>query len=156
MLELNMKQNELLALQSHLKQISNGYHDSLAPATRARLLSAARQAARSSYSISPFSQTLPRALAVAAVLVVLALPALQMRQQPAGVAATAISDLQVTSLNGQVVLTWKDGNQPRRVVRTTNRADLTHMSQLPGETVTGERYVDAHPSDASVVYYLVE
>jgi len=147
--------NELSSLRGRLKQIADGYQDSLAPATRARLVSAARKATASSWSM----QGLPRAVAVAAVLVVLALPALQMRQQsivPHSGIRSSINDLQVTERDGQVVLTWKDGDQPRRVVRATNRQDLAHMSQLPGETVRGERYVDPRPSDAEVVYYLVE
>jgi len=155
--------NELSSLRGRLKQIADGYQDSLAPATRARLVSAARKATASSWYWSspfmPFMQGLPRAVAVAAVLVVLALPALQMRQQsnaPHSGIRSSINDLQVTERDGQVVLTWKDGDQPRRVVRATNRQDLAHMSQLPGETVRGERYVDPRPSDAEVVYYLVE
>jgi hypothetical protein len=67
-----------------------------------------------------------------------------------------VRDLEVTEVGGQVVLTWKDGNQPRRVVKATSREQLAHLSQLPSETVSGERWVDSHPSDEAVVYYIVE
>jgi hypothetical protein len=141
---------------AHLREISDGYADALRPMTRARILASARQAVRSTHLASPFVPSFPRLLTAAAIVMVLALPALHLGRAPQPGLDASVRDLQVTSQGGQVVLTWKDGTQPRHVVRTTSHEDLARMSQLPGEVVSGERWVDAQPSDAEVVYYLVE
>lgn len=156
----NTLENDPIA--NRLKQIAEGYSDTLRPVTRQRILVAAGRTSRGAYLSSPFVLTLPKMLAAAAVLVVLALPALHLGQPSvypgrAGVGAdSVVRDLQVTSQDGQVVLTWKDGQKPRRVMRATSRDELAHMSRLPGELVSGERWVDEHSGDAAVVYYLVE
>ena len=114
--------------------------------------SAQRQAA-------PIWALIPKLAAAAAVAVVLILPAFKpFRMQGPGPAEikTAIHDFQVTALNGEVVLTWEDGNQPRRVVKTTSREALAHLSEIPGEVVRGERWVDTRPDEAPIVYYFVE
>jgi anti-sigma-K factor RskA len=143
-------------IRSRLRRISEGYSDTLTSGTRARLLASARQASHGGWLSSPFVPTFSRVLAVAAVLVVLALPALQMRPRQHEGTPSLVRDLEVTEVGGQVVLTWKDGNQPRRVVKATSREQLAHLSQLPSETVSGERWVDSHPGDEAVVYYIVE
>jgi hypothetical protein len=42
------------------------------------------------------------------------------------------------------------------VVRATSRRDLAQVSQIPGEMVTGERWVDRSPDNSEIVYYVVE
>ena len=154
-------------IRHRLKAISDGYSDRLRPQTRANILSSlagqtAGQAARTAHLRSPFIQTVPRMLAAAAVLVVLALPAIQMKTLSGKGPETPIRDLEVNEVDGRVVLTWKDGNQPHRVVRATSREELARLSKLPSETVSGERWVDNRPIDArepnssNVVYYFVE
>jgi len=97
--------------------------------------------------------------AAAAMAVILVLPAFKtFRISGAGLpeAKTPIHDLQVTARNGEVVLTWQDGNQPRRVVKATSREELAHLSEARGEVVRGERWVDKRPDEAQLVYYFVE
>jgi hypothetical protein len=69
---------------------------------------------------------------------------------------TPITDLQVTTEGGKVVLTWNDGNEPRRIVRATSREQLSHLDQAPSEIVLGQRWVDTQPERGSLVYYFVE
>ena len=112
--------------------------------------------ARSDGARRPALTFVPQILAAAAFVFVLLLPAFQLRRNaPLGTGAP-IDDLQVTASGSEVVLTWHDGNQPRRVIRATSREELPRLSQAAGERVVGERWVDRQAKDANIVFYLVE
>ena len=148
-------------IKARLRQIADQntrYGDTLRPDVRRRIISSALAGVASRQTV-PTWALLPKLAAAAAVAVILILPAFKtFKLQGAGPTEikTAIHDFQVTELNGQVVLTWEDGNQPRRVVKATNREELAHLSEIPGEVVRGERWVDTRPNEAQLVYYLVE
>jgi len=55
-----------------------------------------------------------------------------------------------------VVLSWRDGGVPRKVIRATSRQELASRDALPARTVSGEMWVDREPSEAPIVYYVVE
>lgn len=139
-----------------LRRISTGYSDGLRAESRRRILFSTRQfvGAQEVGVLWPFA---PRLAVAALLLVVLILPATQLRSR-SGVseAGSQVRDLEVTAQGDQVVLKWKDGDQPRRVVRATSREELAHRNQIQGELVRGERWVDTSSDEASLVYYFVE
>jgi len=92
---------------------------------------------------------------MAAVVLVLALPALLL-ERGGDLDPRPVADLQVATQDGRVVLTWSDGGEGHRVVRATNRRDLARVSEIPGEMVTGERWVDRNRDDSEIVFYVVE
>jgi hypothetical protein len=144
-----------------LGRISSQYSGGLKIPARRRIveegLKSATSHRQSVWSGRPgFSRhPVPGILAVAALAVVLALPALFTRQ--AGHMTTRpVTDLNVATEGGRVVLTWSDGDAPHRVLRATSREDLARASRIPGEVVTGERWVDKVPDSSTIVYYVVE
>jgi len=70
--------------------------------------------------------------------------------------ASPVRDLSVTAEGGHVVLSWRDGGVPRKVIRATSRQELASRDALPARTVSGEMWVDREPSEAPIVYYVVE
>jgi len=64
------------------------------------------------------------------------------------------TDVRVSQVGKDVVLEWSDGRQESYTVRQATSAKLVYSA--PGVQVRGHRYVDRSPSDAKVVYYLVE
>ena len=132
------------------------YGDRLRPEVRRRIVASALSEVTSQKPVWSF---IPKLAAAAAMAVILVLPAFKtFRTQEIGPqeAKSPIHDFQVTARNGEVVLTWEDGNQPRRVVKATTREELAHLSEAPGEVVRGERWVDKRPDQAQLVYYFVE
>src|SRR5262249_14726400 len=101
-----------------------------------------------------WSYAIPAGLA-AIVVGILVLPAFLLSGGLVGHAPAPVKDLEVKSVAGPVVLTWSDGNEPRRVIRATRREDLAKPERLQGELALGERWIDNHADNAQVVYYLV-
>jgi hypothetical protein len=64
------------------------------------------------------------------------------------------TDLRVSQEGKNVVLEWSDGREASYTVRQATSAKAVYTA--PGVQVRGHRYVDRSPSDATVVYYLVE
>lgn len=148
-------------VRDRLRQIAGGYSDTLRPDVRHRIVtrSVASLAQTVAGHTAPIWALIPKIAAAAAVAVILILPAFKpFRMQGAGPAdtKTPIRDFQVTAQNGEVVLTWEDGDQPRRVVKATSREALAHLAEIPGEMVQGKRWVDTRPDEAQLVYYFVE
>ena len=146
---------------ARLRQIAERYEqagDSLRPEVRRRIVALAllARAERTARQTTPIWAFLPKLAAAAAVAVVLALPAFKMNLPGPVETKTPIRDFQVTAKNGQVVLTWEDGDEPRRVVKATSREALAHLSEIKGEVVRGEKWVDTRPDEAQLVYYFVE
>ncbi len=146
-------------IKNLLTRISREYSDGLRASTRESILEATlpRQSSRQAGSFvwSP-AFTRPLAIAaMAALLIVLALPALLLERAGQRLSGP-VADLQVATQDGHVVLTWSDGGGAHRVVRATNRGDLARVSEIPGEMVTGERWVDRSSDDSEIVYYVVE
>lgn len=82
-------------------------------------------------------------------------PDLSLRSaRPAAQKLTGPSDVKVTQEGANVVLEWSDGRQASYTVRQATSARAVYSA--PGVQVSGHRYVDRSPSDATVVYYLVE
>ena len=157
----NSETGQTADVRVRLRQIADQharYGDTLRPDVRCRIVSSALAAVASRQS-APIWALLPKMAAAAAVAVILILPAFKpFRMHDAGpaVVSTPIHDFQVTAHNGQVVLTWQDGDQPRRVVRATSRETLARLSEVPGEMVRGQSWVDTRPDEAQLVYYFVE
>ncbi len=66
----------------------------------------------------------------------------------------ATAEIRVYQRGDEVVLEWNNGNRETYTVRQASSAARVH--QAPGVEVQGHRYVDRSPSDAQIVYYLVE
>lgn len=64
------------------------------------------------------------------------------------------SDLKVSQNGKDIVLEWSDGKRDTYLVRQATSAKAVYGA--PGVEVRGHRYVDRSPSDAAVVYYVVE
>ena len=146
---------------TRLRGIAERYEQSgetLRPDVRRRIvnLAIADQTARAARPTAVIWSFLPKMAAAAAVAVILALPAFKMNGPGPVDTKTPIHDFQVTSREGQVVLTWEDGDQPRRVVKATSREELAHLAEMPGVMVKGEKWVDTRPDEAQLVYYFVE
>src|SRR6266850_2759517 len=139
-------------VRTTLAGIAAGYSESLKFETRRRIIASAMQGVQSRKEARPaFLPTafLPKALATAAILVVMLLPAFQLHRSGQLDSATPIRDLQVSTQGSQVVLTWHDGNQPRKVIKATSREELPRLSQADGVAVTGERWVDNQADDTN-------
>ena len=142
-------------LRDRLRKISDEYSDSLSQDTRRRIVTTALHAIPSHRTGSTW-YILPRLAAAAAVLAVLAFPAFRMTPAETPQESNSVRNLQVTAKGGEVILTWQDGEKPHRVVRATTREELSHLGQIPGEVVRGERWVDSRSDNAAVVYYLID
>lgn len=157
----NARFSDTADVKARLRQIADQqtrYGSTLRPEVRRRIVASALADVSSRQTVRTWA-FLPKLAAAAAMAVILVLPAFKtFRTQEVGPgnAKTPIHDFQVTTVNGQVVLTWEDGNQPRRVVKATSREELAHLSEARGEVVRGERWVDKRPDQAQVVYYFVE
>ncbi len=139
-------------------RIAEGYSDGLRADSRRSILQATLSARREAPAPWSLSRNLWPQMAVAASMIVaLALPALLSREggRPE---SSPINDLQVGTQAGKVVLTWRDGGQPRKIVRATSRRDLARLGELPVQMVTGERWVDDVPvsEEEPIVFYFVE
>jgi hypothetical protein len=139
-------------VRASLQRLADGYSDGLRAETRRRVLQAGMDAAVGSRPAFGF----PQLIAAAAVLAILALPALFIGRETGPAATSPVRDLQVSQQGGDVVLTWKDGQAPRRVVRATSLQEVARAASLPGEVVRGEKYVDSRSDGAQIVYYIVE
>jgi len=145
---------QLDGVRSSLLSMAEGYTDGLRAETRRRVLKAGLEAVATSRR-SAFG--FPQLIAAAAVLAILALPALFIsREAGSGTASSPVRDLEVSQQGSEVVLTWKDGQAPRRVVRATSLQEVARASSLPGEIVRGEKYVDNRTDGAQIVYYIIE
>lgn len=141
-----------------LNRISAKYVDGLEADTRRRVVTAALEArahSRTSW-VGSLWRLAPQVAVTGAILLFLATPVLYMNEVGSPQAPSAIRDLEVTNQGGRVVLTWSDGGSPRRVVRATSREELEALDRIPGEVVTGERWVDNRPGTSTIVYYVVE
>ena len=69
-------------------------------------------------------------------------------------AAVSNTNLRVSQAGSEIVLEWTDGTKDSYTVRQATSAKAVYSA--PGVEVKGHRYVDRSPSDAAVVYYLVE
>jgi hypothetical protein len=125
--------------------------DSLAPERKRRIVRGGMASVAQPVEIKHFMGRLILAAAGAAALAVLAL--LPGEQQGP---ASPVRDLSVTAEGGHVVLSWRDGGVPRKVIRATSRQELASRDALPARTVSGEMWVDREPSEAPIVYYVVE
>ena len=145
-------------VRGRLRQIADQCTDTLRPDVRRRIvtLSVAALAEAAARQAAPIWALIPKIAAAAAVAVILILPAIKMNSSGPAETKTPIHDFQVTAVNSEVVLTWEDGDQPRRVVKATSREALAHLSEMPGEMVRSERWVDTRPDEAQLVYYFVE
>lgn len=146
-------------IRAWLSQVASGYGDGLRAGTRRAVIQGAlmRPVGRLEGFLAGARLAGPRLLAAAAMALVLVLPALQInRGLTKAPAKSDISDLAVTTDGGRVVLTWTDGDQPHRVVRATSREELARLAAMPGEVVTGERWVDRTDDGAEIVFYLVD
>jgi len=153
-----------------LRQVADGYSGRLGAESRRRIIrEGARQVSRETASpwfsqVWGFGPTFPKLAAAAVVLMVLALPLIQENvQTPTSLSPlerTPVRDLQVSLQGEQVVLSWKDGDLPRRVVRATTREELVRVSHLPGEMVAGQRWVEGRgggkSGDPDIVFYMVD
>ena len=139
-------------VRAGLQRLADGYSDGLRAETRRRVLRAGVEAAAGSRPAFGF----PQLIAAAAVLAILALPALFIGRETGSGGSTPVRDLQVSQQGGEVVLTWKDGQAPRKVVRATSLQEVARAASLPGEVVRGEKYVDSRSDGAPIVYYIIE
>ena len=157
-------------IKTTLKTVSMQYSDGLRAETRRRIVTAASASAASrsigpaiSFWLAPASPFASMA-AAAALLLILALPALYLGAGAPSTVSRPVTDLEVSNVNGQVVLTWRDGDAPHRVVRATSREQLAHAviaaggagGMAEGEIVRGERWVDRSSDKSEIVYYVVE
>ena len=155
----NTPGNSESEVRSLLREIGSRHQDGLKTASRRAIVAAGLEAtAPSRRARAAIQRFIPSALAAAALLVVLMLPALAVKGgRPAWEPnRNPIKDLQVNTVNGRVVLSWSDGQGPHRVVKATSREQLSHASDLPGEIVTGETWVDRGSDSSNIVYYLVD
>ncbi len=147
---------QLDEVRTTLSRLAEGYSDGLRAETRRRIVRQSLDAVASSgESGRPGSFGFPQLIAAAAVLAILALPALFISRET-GREVSPVRDLEVSQKGDEVVLTWKDGQAPRKVVRATSLQEVARASSLPGEVVRGERYVDSRSDGAQIVYYIVE
>jgi len=137
-----------------LRDIDGAYTDRLRPASRQRILREAVDGLRGRTS-RPVIWSFVAPMAAAAIVVVLMVPALYLKTPAPEQAGKPITDLQVTNDGGHVVLTWSDGDAPRRVIRATSREELARAIHSRGELVSGERWVDPREDNAKIVYYVV-
>ncbi len=142
-----------------LRELAESYQDGLRAETRRRILVATRQAVdvegvggRSAWRF------VPQLAAAAAVALLLAAPALY--REPGASSgdsgAGAVEGLEVRADGDRVVLTWDGEAGPRRLVKATSREQLSDLSRLPYQEISGGRWVDNHPEEAPVVYYVVQ
>jgi hypothetical protein len=154
-------------IKTTLSRLSMEYSDGLRAETRRRIVTAASASASSrsvgrsiSFWLAP-ATPFASLVAASALLLILALPALYLGRGGDAAGPRPVSDLEVSTVNGQVVLTWSDGDAPHRVVRATSREEMAQAvsstgDRTRGELVRGERWVDRSSDKADIVYYLVE
>jgi len=154
-------------IKSTLRKLSMEHADGLRAGTRRRIVAAGLESASArsvrpaiSFWLAPATPFASMA-AAAALLVILALPAVYLGTGSDSAGPRPVSDLEVNTVNGQVVLTWRDGDAPHRVVRATSREELARAvtaagGKARGEVVRGERWVDRSSDKSDIVYYLVE
>lgn len=152
-----MKTNEMDdILRARLRHITESCRERLQPAVRQGLIregvAQAAIAGRAGWRVK--LEPMPRYAAAAAVLAFMVLLGLQVSGSSKAKEST-VRDLQAGEVDGRVVLTWQNGDEPHTVVRATSREMLRQAGSLSGEMVTGKIWVDTKDDAAPIVFYLV-
>ncbi|MGH9868228.1 MAG: hypothetical protein ACREAA_08710 [Candidatus Polarisedimenticolia bacterium] len=122
----------------------------LAPGRRTRILAEARS--RQAWGVPAWAKA---SMAAAALLAVLAVPAVLIEKVPGDQQVGEHSDmnLQVSLQGDRVILEWENG-QPVHTVKVATSP--REMAKVNGIKVEGRRYVDTSRQDAEIVYYQID